>query len=252
MHNAALLYAGSGATLSHESAGHCWRLCREPASIHVTVPYSRQVDNQPHLILHRSRTLAEGDLHPVFRPRRTSVERTVLDLLAERTTVDGALALVSDAVRQRITTPARLRAALAPRERTRWRKTVLAALPDVAAGAHSALEIRDAALRRCHGLPMGTRQVGRLNDGTEYLDVVIAEWRLHVELDGRLGHDRAREVWRDMKRDNRSELQRLRHLRYGWADMLGRPCEIAIEQAAVLRQQGWDGVFRRCPRCPST
>jgi hypothetical protein len=90
-----------------------------------------------------------------------------------------------------------------------------------------------------------------LADGTEYLDVLIAEWRLHIELDGRLGHDRAREIWRDIKRDNRSEMARLRHLRYGWADMVDRGCEAAIEQAVVLRQQGWPGAFKRCPQCPN-
>jgi hypothetical protein len=42
-----------------------------------------------------------------------------------------------------------------------------------------------------------------------------------------------------MRRDNRSEVMRLRELRYGWADMVDKPCEVAIEQAVILRQQGW-------------
>jgi hypothetical protein len=42
----------------------------------------------------------------------------------------------------------------------------------------------------------------------------------------------------------------LRHLRYGWADLIDRPCEAAIEQGVILRQQGWTGPFRRCPHCP--
>jgi hypothetical protein len=127
----------------------------------------------------------------------------VLDLLADQHSADGALGLVADAMRDRATTPDRLRAALELRPATRWRMVVIDALPDLRAGAQSPLEIRDARLRRRRGLPMGTRQSRRLGDGTEHLDVLIEEWRLHVELDGRLGHDRAREVWRDMRRDNR-------------------------------------------------
>jgi hypothetical protein len=84
----------------------------------------------------------------------------------------------------------------------------------------------------------------------EYLDILIDEFQLHVELDGRLGHDRARELWRDMKRDNRSEELRLRGLRYGWADLADRPCDAAIQQAIILRQQGWTGPFIRCAACP--
>lgn len=80
---------------------------------------------------------------------------------------------------------------------------------------------------------------------------MIEQWRLHVELDRRLGHDRGRERWRDMRRDNRSEVQQFRHLRYGWPDMVDRPCEVALEQAVILRQQGWKGAFRACRDCPT-
>lgn len=250
MEHAALLYAGDGAALSHYSAACYWRLCSAPTGIHVSVRYSRDADDQLGLVVHRSRTLTEEDIHPSLRPRRTRIERTVLDLLADKRTADAALGLVADAVRNGATTADRLREALAAHPKTRWRKVVLEALPDVGAGAHSLLEIRDAKLRRRHGLPMGRRQCGRLADGTEYLDVLIEEFRLHVELDGRLGHDRAREIWRDMKRDNRSEVAGLRHLRYGWADMIDRPCDVAIQQGGVLRQQGWTGRFRYCAACP--
>jgi very-short-patch-repair endonuclease len=247
---AAVLYAGSDATISHASAGYLWRLTAEPPVIHLSVPYLRDADDQPGLLVHRSRTLRPTDSHPVFTPRRTTAERTVLDLLADLPTATGALALVADAIRGRHTTPERLRTALGERRRTRWRKAILTALPDLRAGAQSALELRDAEIRRRHGLPAGARQVRRQVDGTEYLDVVIEEWQLHVELDGRLGHDRAREIWRDMRRDNRSELLGYRHLRYGWADLVDRGCEAAREQAEVLRRQGWPGRLVRCPRCP--
>jgi hypothetical protein len=250
LEHAALLYAGDASVLSHESAGHHWHVCRPPEAIHVTVPYPNDVAPQPGLIVHRSRTLTEEDIHPALSPRRTRIERTVVDLLADKHNADQAIGVVADAIRGRGTTPDRIRAVLRRLPMTRWRKVVVTVLPDIAAGAHSALEVRDATVRRRHNLPMGKRQAKRLADGTEWLDVLIEEYNMHVELDGRLGHDRAREAWRDMRRDNRSELQRKRHLRYGWADMFDRPCEVAIQQAVVLRQEGWTGRFTPCRQCP--
>lgn len=247
--HAALLYAGEGAMLSHQTAGFFWRLCPDPGVIHLSVPYDRDVRDQQGLAIHRSRTLRPADAHPVFVPRRTLPERTVLDLLAGCPSVDRALALVADACGGIFTDAERIRLAILAKPKTRWRRVVLAALPDVRAGAHSILEIHDARLRRAHNLPMGTRQFARSGDGTEFLDVLIEEYRLHVELDGRIGHNRTKGVWRDMRRDNRSEVEGLRHLRYGWADVLDRPCAVAAQQAEILRQQGWTGHFTRCPRC---
>jgi hypothetical protein len=186
----------------------------------------------------------------VGSPPRTTPERTVLDLLNEQRSAEAALALIADAVRSRRTNADRLREAFSRGSNTKWRQVCLDALPDVARGAHSLLELKDVRLRRRHGLPEGRRQFRRDAKGVEYLDVVIEEWEMHVELDGRLGHDRASETWRDMRRDNRSEVRKMRHLRYGWADVAGRPCEVAIEQAVVLRQQGWQGRFKRCKDCP--
>lgn len=214
----------------------------------MSVPYGRDVADQPGLVVHRSRTLSAAD--SIGLPPRTTIERTVLDLLRARPSADAALGLAADALRARRTTAARLRAALTAQPTTRWRQVLLDALPDLDRGAQSPLELRDAALRRRHGLPAGDRQVRRTDEGVEYLDVVIAEYALHVELDGRLGHDRARELWRDMRRDNRSEVAGLRHLRYGWSDIVDRSCAVAAQQAIILRQQGWTGKFRVCPDCP--
>ncbi len=249
---AALAYAGEDAVLSHDTAGACWGLCAWPDVIHITVPYHRKVEPQPGLRIHRSRTLTADDVHPTRSPALTRVERTVLDMLRSRRRVRDAVALAADAVRTRRTTAARLRAALLARPRTRWRRELLFVLPDIAAGAHSVLEVEDARLRRLHGLPEGRRQVRRLRDGAEYLDHVVGEYATHVEYDGRLGHDDAAARWRDMDRDNASEVAGMRHLRYGAVDLLERPCQVMIQQALVLRQQGWPGPFHRCSRCPRT
>lgn len=249
---AAVLYAGRGAALSHETAGAKYGLNRQPDAIHVTVHYERDADDQPGLVVHRSRTLLPHDVVEADGLAWTTIERTVLDLLPGQRSATAALGLIGDAIRTRRTSADRLRRALDEMPATKWRRIVLDALPDVAAGAQSPLELRDAKLRRRHGLPAGQRQVRRVGSGVEFLDVLITEFGVHIELDGRLGNDRTTERWRDMRRDNRSELAGLRHLRYGWGDIVDRPCEVAIEQASVLRQQGWRGDFKRCRACPTT
>jgi hypothetical protein len=251
MAEAALAYAGENSVVSGALAGAYWNLCPWPENLHLTLPYPDDAADQPGLKIHRSRTLEPGDVLPGVNPRRLRIEPTVIDMLRGRTTIESALGLVADAVRTRRTTAGRLRHWFEGRPKTRWRKAVLLALPDVAAGAQSLLELKDVELCRRHGLPIGRRQFRRDRSGVEFLDHYIGEFGLHVELDGRLGHDRAREMWRDMRRDNASVVRRLRHLRYGWADVLGRPCEVAMERAVVLRQQGWAQPFRRCRHCPA-
>lgn len=249
---AALSYAGDGAMLSHASSGSTYRMCAVPPRIELLIPYPRKVDEQPGLWIHRSKTLLPSHAHPVFVPRRARVERTLIDLLPRAQTVEAALSLVADAIRTKQTNEALLRLWVITCPRVRWKDVVLQALPDAGAGAHSLLELLDARLRHRHGLPLGERQVERTEAGVEFLDVLDDAYRIHCESDGRLGHDRAIETWRDMRRDNRSEVKEYRHLRYGWLDYLENSCAVAIQLGLVYRQQGWLGKFRRCRRCPRT
>lgn len=71
----------------------------------------------------------------------------------------------------------------------------------------------------------------------------------HVELDGRLGHDRAVERWRDMARDNASTLTGRRVLRFDWWAVFGAPCALADQVGAVLRLGGWAGQVRHSTSC---
>ncbi len=73
--------------------------------------------------------------------------------------------------------------------------------------------------------------------------------RLGVELDGVVAHPPG-ERWRDFRRDNAGVVDGIVTLRYGWADVTGRPCEVAGQVAAVLRGRGWAGSVRPCgPSC---
>lgn len=123
---------------------------------------------------------------------------------------------------------------------------LVAVLDDTAAGARSPLEIgylRE--VERAHQLPAARRQVGR--SGTE-CDVWYREFGVLVELDGRRGHERSG-VFRDMRRDNIATTDGLATLRYGYRDVIGSPCEVAMQVGQVLADHGWTGPFMRCHRC---
>jgi hypothetical protein len=161
------------------------------------------------------------------------------------------LTWVTRACQRRLTTPARLLAALSARKRIRWRRELLAVLADVAEGAETPLEL--AYLRkveRAHGLPRGERQCHeRVGTRSQWIDVLYEPHRLVVELDGRIAHPDDQR-FRDHRRDNYSTAHRgWDTLRYGWSDTIHRGCATADEVAGVLRRNGWAGVLTPCPYC---
>jgi hypothetical protein len=246
---AALLYAGSGAVLSHATAAELHDLAARSDNVHVTVPAARKVTRQPGLIVHRSRRLGHDDVHPSLVPPRTRVERTVLDLVDAARTLNDAVAVMADAVQRRRTSPDRLLTALQERSDIRWRRRLLPVLADVATGAHSLLEVRYLRVERRHGLPVGRRQ-HRIRDGRRLsvVDVDYEEFGVCTELDGRLGHADVRGRWRDMDRDNAAATHGRLVLRYGHRDLVGRGCRVAGQVATVLGQRGWRGTPQRCGR----
>lgn len=228
---AGILYAGNGAALSHGTAGgqYGWSPHWSPhaAAIHVTVPFERRVARRPGISVHRSRRLAE-DVVTRRGLHVTSAPRTVLDLLATCPSAGDAIALVARAVQSGSVDARVLQRRLGAG--IRWSSDVLEAIDDVAGGSHSYLEVRFARLLRAHRIPLGRRQArhGRTRVDMLYPDVV-------VELDGRLGHDAANEIWRDMERDNIQSLSGRIVLRFGWADVTDRPCDVAQQVATALR-----------------
>ena len=254
---AAVLHVGLGAVLSHETAAEIHRLTdKQSARIHVSVPAERRPGQHKKIrgvVIHRSRGLV-AEWQPPWHLPRTTVEGTVLDLIAAARTFDDAYGWISAAVGRRLTTPELLGKALAARSRMRWRGWVTAALRDAAGGVHSPLERQYVhGVERAHGLPPPRRQARRRHgSGTRYLDNLYEKYGLCVELDGNAAHP-AEGRWRDTRRDNANLVQGARTLRYGWPDVTEHRCRTAAEIAEVLRGQGWTGTLRRCgPSCTAT
>ena len=244
--SAAVLCCGEGAVASHGTAARLHGLAdSDPVRIEVLVPASRRVVAPGRV---RLATCADiyGRTARSGWPSRTTVEDTVLDL-ADQGDADNAIAWLSKACQRRRTSPARMAEAMDRRARHRWRELLVDALADVAAGVESVLEYRYVrGVERPHGLPEARRQRVLILDGRRRRsDNEYEGFGVVVELDGRLGHE-GEAVFRDRTRDNSSTVSGKTSLRFGWADVDARPCEVAHDVAALLWSRGWRGELRRC------
>jgi hypothetical protein len=251
---AALVRAGPDSMLSYMTAASLFGFAdssrgRE-SPIHVTVPWDKHLSQIRGVVVHRSRRAHDGR-HPYLLPPQTRVEATVLDLVEDADTIEDAFAWICRAVGRGLTNADRLRREIERRDNVRWRAMILESLGDVERGVRSNLEFRYVrGVERAHGLPEAGRQVRVVRSGRPcYLDNFYAEWLVGVELDGLVAHPPG-ERWRDFRRDNAGAADGIMTLRYGWADVTGRPCQVAGQVAAVLRRRGWAGGARACgPLC---
>jgi hypothetical protein len=248
---AAVLAAGPGAMLSHETAAETGRLLDKPSRlIHVTVPTTRRVSPIQGVSIHRS-WRAEAAQHPARLPPQTLIEETVLDLVAATLDLDEAIGLVTRALGRRLTGQAELRQAMTLRPKIRWRRQLAELFSPEAEGMHSVLEVRyNRDVERPHGLPEGSRQARFHHSGRNaYRDRFYEAYLVVVELDGRATHT-IEKRWDDIRRDNATSAGGILTLRYGWSDVTGRPCQVAAEVALTLAKRGFTGA-RPCSRgCP--
>src|ERR1700683_1039040 len=248
---AAVLRAGRGAILSHQTAAELHGLIdSRTETIYVTVPSDRRITT-PGIGIRLSARAAEAT-QPGREPPRTTVEETVLDLAQLARTLDDACGWITRACGKRLTTEQKLRTALAMRKKMRWRTELYDVLAAAGDGIHSVLEyryLRD--VERAHGLPRSRHQVRVVIGGrVVYRDAYYDKYKLAVELDGRNAHpddDR----WRDNQRDVLAGTQGVQTCRYTWRDVYSHPCETAARQAQILRRRGWQGTPKPCSAdCP--
>jgi len=140
---AAVLYAGPGALLSHETAAEVLGLTdRRFPVIQVTIPRTRRVRPPQGVRIHRS---SVG--YPRWRPMRgipphTFYADTIIDLVAAADTRDAVVAWISRGIARKMVTAAELKAAVAARGRLRWRDQLDEIIGAVAGGSHYPLEYR--------------------------------------------------------------------------------------------------------------
>ena len=249
---AAVLSAGRGAVLSHETAAELIGLTDKPTDqVHVTVPHQRRLRAASGIALHRSVRAVEA-VRRQADPPRTKIDETVLDLTQTAATFDDVCGWVTRAFARNLTDEERLRAAVRARTKLRWRADLQELIVAAAGGDHSVLEFRyHRDVERAHGLPESDRQVAFMTPAGRRgrRDRVYEKYGVVVELDGRLAHP-AENQRKDKSRDNAAAAAGMQSLRYGWVEVKREACATAAEVAKVLRLRGWEGGPRPCsPGC---
>jgi hypothetical protein len=218
--------------------------------IHVAVDRERRVAELPGVRITR---MSDFELRVLanLSPPRVRLEHVVLDLAADAPDDLGAIAVLADACQSRRTTASRLLTVLEVRPRVRRRRLITRVLVDVANGTNSALEwLYLNRVERPHGLPAARRQrTIRQRNTSGYRDVEYPAWGVIVELDGRIGHELARDRWDDLDRDLDAAAGGMITLRLGWRQVVD-PCHAAVAVARILRGRGWPGAWSACsPAC---
>ena len=217
---------------------------RADAEVHVLTP-GRRVSSRPGFVFIAD---PRGSLPSRGQdPPRTRIEDTVLDLCAAGPAPD-AVTWLSRACQRRLTSEKRLLTRMQERPTVRHAALLRSVLGDIGAGATTELERRVMHdVFRAHGLPEGRPQV-RVGSRGRIVDILLEEYALVIELDGKIGHVEEG-AFRDRRRDNANTMSRAWSLRYGWQEACGWPCGCAAEIAQALWDRGWRGEFHTCPAC---
>jgi hypothetical protein len=251
---AALLHAGEGAILSHETAAELVGLTdRQSALISITIPNGRRVVAPRGVKIHITRQAGARWRYALGIPPHTLAEDTIIDLVNAAVSLDDAVGWVTAGFARHLTGEWPLRQAIAARARVRWRDQLDVVITLAAGGTHSVLEYRyDRDVERAHSLPRAARQAPFTKpDGSRgFRDRCYERYGpLVIELDGKRYHpDESRH--HDRARDNQAAAQGGSTLRYDWNDVTRRACETASQVYAALRERGYQGQIGPCsPGC---
>ena len=111
------------------------------------------------------------------------------------------------------------------------------------AGGHTMLEREFLRLMREADLPRPQPQVVFRNGKRTMarVDFLYAEWKIVVEVSGRIGHSTAPERARDAQRRNELQDLGLRVYEFTWEDVTRRPSWVQNQKRLRLRAAGWPG-----------
>lgn len=231
-HNAALLAAGERSGLSNRSAGSHWGMTKPPGRVHVIAP--RSADGIKGIVVHRPRSLAEGDIVENEGLRVTSPARTLLDLAGEGASKRALERALDQAEINELHLPIepllhrcrRRRGAPLLREVLRWH---------LAGSTITESEAEEAflAIVRSAGLPDPLPQC--LVEGRRR-DFAWPHERIVVEVDGWRYHHTTQAAERDAARDNEAGLAGWLALRFTRRRIVHRPRDVQrdLERAFLI------------------
>jgi very-short-patch-repair endonuclease len=229
---AAVLACGSGAALSHRSAGQLWGIVPR-FSIAPEVTRTGFGRRRPGIVAHRS-ALAEDEVGIEGDIRVTSVSRTLFDLAAMSSWRELERAL-NEAETQQLTSKLSLPHLLERHPGHRGAASLRALLESDAPGGitRNEFEERFVAMLDRHDLPRPRLDADLWLRGRFFeVDCLWEERRLAVELDGRGVHQTKRAFEKDRERDRVLLAEGWRTARVTWRQL--RDDEATV--AADLRQ----------------
>ena len=194
-------------------------------------------------IVHSSEHVGRLDFVTVRGFRTTSATRTILDLANIEIEPDRLRAAIDSAVRLQLSAPEAIRRSL---EDIRSRGRTGARMIDellLDAGGHTMLEREFLSLLREAGLPRPRPQVV-FRDGKRTIarvDFLYAEWKLVVEVSGRIGHSSPADRARDAQRRNELQALGLRVYEFTWEQVTRRSKWVQERMRLHLRAAGWPG-----------
>lgn len=237
---ACLLGAPPGSALAGPTAAELDGLRGfESDRIWLVVPQGRRRPVADGVTSMWSTQLGPGDVHPLRLPRRTTIERSLLDMSINARCAQAARAPLLAGVQQRLTVPARLHEALVRRGPCARRALIAETLDDAEGGIQSLPEREFDVLRQRRGLPPPARQrVVRRPDGRYYLDADWQQFDLSVEIHG-MPHLEVRNWDADLDRHNELNIDGRRLLQFCSYAVRHQSERVGEQLERALRRGGW-------------
>lgn len=211
--------------------------------IDLLIPAGRKIRSLPaflDVVPHYSGALGLEDVHPLREPKRTRIERSLVDAASWAPGERQAMAVLAAGVQQGLTQVERLRAVADRNERRYRRKLILETLADIEGGAQALSELDfTRTVIRAFGLPEPERQSARRDSRgrRRYLDVVWDRWRVAVEIDGAQHTEDPLQRWDDMERDIDLQIGGYLVLRFPAWLIRTRPEYVATKILRALRRE---------------
>ncbi|MDQ1628634.1 MAG: hypothetical protein QOI54_2378 [Actinomycetota bacterium] len=229
---AALLYGGPGAALSHATAGRFWGLGRPMARVFVTVPHGRNVRSAPLVSVHQSRRPFDPQL--IDGLLLTPPARTAIDVCLRLDDLDAVRDVLGRALQSQRATVSQLRHELdlAPSRGSRLPRQ---ALDEIAYDAHAASEARFLRLIRDAGLPLPELNATIVTrGGVRLVDALWRKLARGVEIDGQAYHLSPAAWAADLRRQNDIQTTGITLLRIAAQRLWSEPEVVLAEVIAFL------------------
>jgi very-short-patch-repair endonuclease len=232
---ALLLWGERGSAISHRSAAALHGLARfREGPLELTV--TRDVRAPQAHVVHRSTLLSRGDLTAIDDLTVTTIERTLVDLCTAESERD-IRASVDEALRRRLTTVRKLRAAVDRSKHHRGIGLLRAIVDELEGGkapTESELESRVSELLERANLPPAIRQQPLVAGGrVRRLDFHLKGTPVVIECDGYEYHSSPAAFARDRERNNALLARGFKVLHWTWSDVCTKP-EALIQQVSEV------------------